>query len=126
MKAKLRSTLILIVLTTPLLVPGTAFAVTATTTDGLTVTPASKATGPQFFVNLTLGSSGADVARLQRYLNTHGCPIAQTGPGSYQNETTHFGALTKAALICFQNETRVITPTGTLGPVTRGYISTLP
>src|SRR3954468_18717675 len=121
MKSSLRSGLTLLAFASVLVLPGTALAVTATTTDGLIVTPVAKQTGPQFFANLSLGSSGPDVMRLQRYLNTHGCQIANTGPGSYQNETTYFGTRTKASVMCFQKDTGLITPTGTLGPLTRAY-----
>jgi len=88
--------------------------------------PSAKPTGPLFTANLSQGSSGTDVMRLQQYLNTHGCSLAQSGPGSYQNETSYFGPLTKAALICFQKDTGVIPATGNLGTLTREYISTLP
>ena len=86
----------------------------------------TKPTGPIFTQNLVPGSTGEDVLRLQQYLNTHGCLLAQSGPGSYQNETTYFGPLTKASLQCFQKDTGLIAPTGNLGPLTREYISTLP
>jgi len=106
------------------LLPAAAFAQAATTTPSLTVTAVPL--GPVFTETLSEGSTGPDVMRLQQYLNTHGCPLAQSGPGSYQNETNYFGPLTKAALECFQKDTGVIPVTGNLGTLTRRYISTLP
>jgi hypothetical protein len=44
--------------------------------------------------DLELGMEGEDVRTLQKYLNTHGYIIAQTGPGSPNNETTRFGPAT--------------------------------
>ncbi|MCW1892298.1 MAG: peptidoglycan-binding protein [Candidatus Uhrbacteria bacterium] len=52
--------------------------------------------------NRSLGDKGEDVKDLQKYLNTHGFLIAASGPGSPGKETALFGALTKAALIRYQ------------------------
>ncbi len=86
----------------------------------------AKAVGPSFRTNLQMGATSPDVLRLQQYLNTHGCQIANSGIGSYGNETTYFGAKTKAALICFQTDAGIKPATGYFGPITRAYISTLP
>ena len=56
--------------------------------------------------------------RLQQYLNTHGSPVAASGPGSPGMETTKFGALTYSALIKFQ-KAHNLPPTGFFGPLTR-------
>ncbi len=83
---------------------------------------------------LGLGSTGEEVRQLQKYLNTHGFPVALSGPGSLDHESTYFGPKTKAALIKFQeaHAAEILVPagfkrgTGMLGPLTRRYISTHP
>lgn len=67
-----------------------------------------------FTRSLTLGSVGIDVKMLQIFLNTHNFIITTTGPGSPGNESTYFGALTKQALIRYQNANRstILTPAG--------------
>ncbi|MEN9557737.1 MAG: hypothetical protein RL141_106 [Candidatus Parcubacteria bacterium] len=64
--------------------------------------------------NRGLDDRGADVKALQVYLNTHGAPIASTGPGSPGKETETFGTLTKAALARFQQShaADILTPLG--------------
>jgi peptidoglycan hydrolase-like protein with peptidoglycan-binding domain len=55
--------------------------------------------------NLWLGSSGAQVIALQKILNQSAdTRIASAGPGSPGNESGYFGALTRAAVIRFQNK----------------------
>ncbi len=84
-----------------------------------------------FDVSLTLGSSGADVLRLQQYLNNHGYTVSSSGLGSKGTETSLFGPKTKAALKSFQEAHRgeILTPlglqsgTGMFGLSTRGYIN---
>lgn len=53
-------------------------------------------------LNREMGDKGDDVLRLQKYLNSKGFVIAKTGAGSPGKETTLFGALTKSALIRYQ------------------------
>lgn len=52
--------------------------------------------------NRGLGDKGEDIRALQQYLNAHGFPVAASGAGSPGKETTLFGALTKAALMRYQ------------------------
>ncbi len=57
---------------------------------------------PQFTKALILGMTDPSVKNLQIFLNTHGFPLAKTGLGSPGKETNFFGALTKLAVIRFQ------------------------
>ena len=82
---------------------------------------ASSATTPAFTRDLQLGMNGADVRALQQYLIDQNSgaaaqALAQNGVSG------HFGALTQAALIEFQ-QARGITPaTGYFGPKTRAVM----
>ena len=60
---------------------------------------------------------------LQQFLNTHGFPLATSGAGSPGNETTLFGALTKAALIKFQRVNSIRPAVSCFGPLTRAFIA---
>lgn len=77
----------------------------------------------KFTRDLALGSTGPDVKILQHYLNTHGAPVAQSGPGSLGNETTYFGSLTKFALARFQHDHNINPAVGYFGPLTRKFIN---
>ena len=66
--------------------------------------------------------TGDDVKALQVYLNTHGFMIASSGPGSSGNETTKFGAATKAALSKFQKAKGITPAAGYFGPKTRASL----
>jgi len=68
-----------------------------------------------FSRNLSLGSSGQDVKKLQQLLNTNTQSlITKTGPGSLGNETDYFGTKTRLAVVRFQELHRndVLTPAG--------------
>ena len=80
---------------------------------------------------LVVGSAGADVRRLQEFLNTNGFSIAKDGPGSPGNETETYTHAVAQAVIAFQehyadrileqyNRTR---GTGSVGPATRNAIN---
>ncbi len=97
-------------------------------------TSPQNASNPSPFIrDLKFGMSGDDVKQLQIFLNTHGYPVALTGLGSSGNETDYFGALTKLALIKFQeaNAKYILVPhllkkgTGFFGPTTRGFINSI-
>jgi hypothetical protein len=64
-----------------------------------------------------------DVKELQKYLNTHGYPVALMGPGSLGNETEKFGNLTRDALIKFQIANNINPAVGFFGPITRGVVN---
>jgi peptidoglycan hydrolase-like protein with peptidoglycan-binding domain len=79
------------------------------------------------------GYVGDEVTELQIFLNTHGFPVAQSGPGSSGNETQDFGPATHAALVRFQDAhaAEILAPlgltkgSGYLGAATRAYINGL-
>ena len=81
--------------------------------------------------NLSQGSVGEDVLRLQKFLNHSGFQVAESGFGSPGRETVYFGNLTKQALIRYQNFYRreilepigLRTGTGYFGPLTRNHIN---
>lgn len=76
-----------------------------------------------FKSNLTVGSLGSEVKALQEFLNAHGYTVASSGPGSPGNETTRFGAATKAALIKYQKAKGITPAVGYFGPKTRAAVS---
>ena len=77
-------------------------------------------------MDLETGSTGSEVQALQQYLNTHGYTVAESGPGSPGNETTRFGALTRAALIKLQEANGISPAAGYFGPKTRAFVEANP
>jgi hypothetical protein len=75
-----------------------------------------------FTRNLYVGSWGNDVRLLQRFLNTHGCVLAETGYSSPGKETRFFGWKTRAALINFQRANG-LPAFGVFGQLTREFIT---
>lgn len=78
---------------------------------------------PPFLKDLNYLMTDKDVKYLQKFLNTHGSPIASNGPGSLGNETTYFGKLTLNAVIKFQKDNNINPPAGFVGPITRGRMN---
>ncbi|MEK7212102.1 MAG: peptidoglycan-binding domain-containing protein, partial [Patescibacteria group bacterium] len=76
-----------------------------------------------FTRDLTVGSKGDDVKALQQMLNSKGYTVAASGAGAAGNETTYFGALTKAALVKYQAAMGVSPTSGYFGPITRAKIA---
>lgn len=76
-----------------------------------------------FTRDLRVNSTGVDVKFLQRFLNTHGSPVATSGVASLGNETSFFGELTKIALAKFQKDNGVSPATGYFGPLTRAKVN---
>lgn len=87
-----------------------------------TVGSATSAAVRAFKTNLTVGSLGSEVKMLQEFLNARGYTITNSGAGSPGNETTKFGALTKAALIKYQKAKGISPAAGYFGPKTRAAV----
>lgn len=70
--------------------------------------PSTTAAGceTEFNSDLSMGDSGSEVMQLQVFLNEQvdGLEVASSGAGSPGNETEHFGSLTQAAVIDFQEK----------------------
>ena len=95
-----------------------------TSLGGTTIGSATNAAIAAFKTNLTIGSLGSEVKALQEFLNAHGYTVAASGAGSLGNETTRFGAATKAALIKYQKANNIRPASGYFGPLTRNFINT--
>jgi hypothetical protein len=97
------------------------------TTDVGAPTPgvgAAPATAPVLFTTyLTLGITDPQVLALQKYLNSHGYPVALSGVGSAGNETSFFGSFTKAAVIKYQKANNIAPAIGNVGPLTRASLN---
>lgn len=91
--------------------------------EGTAVTGSVTSTAVRVFkANLTVGSLGSEVKALQEFLNAHGYTLATSGAGSPGNETTRFGAATKAALIKYQKAKGITPAVGYFGPKTRAAV----
>lgn len=83
--------------------------------------------------SLRIGSSGADVKRLQKFLNQNGFTIARSGSGSPGQETTKYTRAVGDAVSKFQERyaSRILKPydlkqgTSVVGPSTRAAINQL-
>jgi peptidoglycan hydrolase-like protein with peptidoglycan-binding domain len=94
-----------------------ASAPVGSSTSTSTSTPASTPVTPSSDdeLNLTVGSTGVSVTRLQEFLISAGFPIADGATG-------RFGQQTRRALMTYQNANKIIPATGTFGPLTRAHM----
>lgn len=77
---------------------------------------------PEFDRDLSIGSTGEDVTRLQKFLNGEGFLVAKSGPGSPGLETAYFGLATKDAVARYQKSKGIEPAHGYFGPLTRNSI----
>ncbi|MBI4079658.1 peptidoglycan-binding protein, partial [Candidatus Kaiserbacteria bacterium] len=78
-----------------------------------------------FTRNHSMGESGGEVMWIQKFLNAHGALVASVGAGSPGNETSYFGARTKAAVSAFQAANGISPTAGFWGPITRAKANAL-
>lgn len=81
--------------------------------------PAPSAGKCMFTRDLTMGVQSEEVRCLQQYLNSAGHRVASTGAGSPGNESTYFGALTRAAVSKWQAANGVSPAAGYFGSISR-------
>lgn len=77
-------------------------------TSGLTPWLASASCWSPIKSTLRLGSTGQEVALVQKMLNESGFTVAEDGPGSPGQESTTFGPMTRAALRRFQCKAGIV------------------
>lgn len=80
---------------------------------------------PLFTKDLWIGVTDKEVLNLQKFLNSHDCPVSYTGPGSKGNETTYFGRLTQQALKLYQSKNGIYPNVGYFGNITRTKINSI-
>src|SRR3989344_3690291 len=73
----------------------------------------------------SMGQSGGEVMWIQKFLNNHGAMVSASGAGSMGNESSYFGAKTKAAVAKFQAANGVAPAVGFWGPLTRAKANSL-
>ena len=77
-----------------------------------------------FTQNITVGTTGGEVAWVQKFLNSHGAVVSATGAGSPGNESSSFGPKTKAAVAKFQSANG-LSSVGIWGPMTRAKANSM-
>ncbi|MDO8183706.1 MAG: peptidoglycan-binding protein, partial [bacterium] len=97
----------------------------AALTSQLSGNPASAPVSTSFTRDLKMGSVGADVMDLQKFLNFKGFTVSTSGAGAPGQETTYFGSRTRAALAAFQAANGINPPAGYFGPITRAAIAAM-
>ncbi|KKT00530.1 MAG: hypothetical protein UV76_C0009G0009 [Candidatus Nomurabacteria bacterium GW2011_GWA2_43_15] len=91
----------------------------------LLLTVSARAASAFVFNNsLKVGMTSQDVRELQKFLNSKGFIVAQSGNGSPGNETTYFGNRTESAVILFQKANNLV-PDGKVGPLTRSVVNAI-
>jgi peptidoglycan hydrolase-like protein with peptidoglycan-binding domain len=86
----------------------------------LTVALAASSVNAAFTRNLTVGSTGTDVAELQSWLISKGFAIPSISAGTVQ--PGYFGAQTKAAVMAYQTS-KGLPSTGFFGPLTMASVN---
>lgn len=88
-----------------------------------TKTSSSTTSSTTFARDLAIGSRGADVKELQKYLNARGFLISTSGDGSLGKETDYFGPATANALSRYQTSRGLSPAAGFFGQATRGAVN---
>lgn len=78
-----------------------------------------------FTRNHQMGDSGGEVMWIQQFLNSHGAQVSASGAGSPGNETSYFGALSRAAVAKFQAANGIAPTAGYWGPITRAKANSM-
>lgn len=78
-----------------------------------------------FTMTHQMGDTGGEVMQIQKFLNSHGAQVAASGAGSMGNESSYFGALTRAAVAKWQAANGVSPAAGYWGPVTRAKVASV-
>src|SRR3989344_9020373 len=73
----------------------------------------------------SLGNSGGEVMWGQQFLNGHGFQVSATGAGSPGNESSYFGAKTRAAVSAFQSANGITPTAGYWGAISRAKANAL-
>jgi len=77
-----------------------------------------------FSMTHQLGSTGGEVMQIQKFLNSvDGTQVATAGAGSPGNESSYYGALTRAAVAKFQQKYSIAPAAGYWGPITRAKVA---
>lgn len=74
-------------------------------------------------IDLEFGMQHEYVRKLQKFLNSSGYILAESGPGSPGNETDYFGTLTRSALAKYQADNDIKPSAGYFGPITRAFLA---
>lgn len=77
---------------------------------------------PNFKKTLRYGDKGTDVRTLQQFLNTHGAPVALSGPGSLCKESNIFSKKVIAAVKAYQKQKGIKPANGVVGPKTKAIM----
>ncbi|MGM0629469.1 MAG: peptidoglycan-binding protein, partial [Patescibacteria group bacterium] len=91
--------------------------------DALTGENTATTSHKTFSRDLSVGSTGPEVKRLQEWLNKNGYTVARSGSGSTGNESTYYGERTKQAVAAYQAVNGISPTAGYFGPKTRGFIN---
>ncbi len=78
-----------------------------------------------FSQNHQMGDTGGQVMDIQKFLNSHGAQVSATGAGSPGNESTYFGAKTRAAIAAWQAANGITPAAGYWGPITRAKANSM-
>lgn len=93
--------------------------------QGGSTTPSTGGSCTTFTRNHQLGDNGGEVMQIQKFLNSNGAVVSATGAGSVGNESSYFGAKTKAAVAKFQAANGVAPAAGYWGPLTRAKANSM-